>query len=135
MPACSNHPQIEASAPCGHCGRSFCDGCLVDLIGQRLCEACKGRLVSGITTRPQQHPLALPALLVPTLGYLACGLPVLVTSPIGLLLGMRVLRELRDRPHYTGRTLALAGMVISGGTLAAFVIAMIGTLTMIRSWR
>lgn len=103
----------------------------MDIVGRRLCEECKAHVIGGMAGRSLQHPLALAALLVPTLGYMAtCGVGTLVTSPIGLVLGLRVLRELREAPHLSGRSLALAGLVVSGGTLATVVIAMVATLVM-----
>jgi hypothetical protein len=41
MAGCINHPEIEAAATCGRCGRPLCERCVVELLGQRLCAACR----------------------------------------------------------------------------------------------
>ena len=125
--ACIYHPNIEESAPCDRCGRYFCDQCLVAILGRTLCGECKTSLVAGTVERAQRHPLAIVALVVPVVGYASCVL-VPITSPLGLYLGWKVMRELRDRPHLSGRTLALAAMVISGGTLGTFLVGLTAAL-------
>ena len=127
LPSCLNHPAAPAEASCTHCGRSFCAGCLVELVGQRLCAECKEVALRDVFVSRSRHPDALPALIVPIVGWLTCVfLPV--TSSLGLWFGWRALRDIRAEPRYSGRTLALAGMVISGATLADWLIALVATL-------
>jgi hypothetical protein len=127
IPACLNHPEVEAAAPCSYCRRPFCSGCLVELVGRLLCAECKETALREILATQRRHPQALPALIVPIVGLLTCVfLPV--TSSVGLWLGWRALREIQADPRYSGRTLALAGLVVSGATLADWVIALIATL-------
>jgi len=124
---CVNHPDVDATAPCTHCGRAFCSGCLVELVGRLLCAECKDTALRDILVSRQRHPQALPALIVPIIGLVTCVfLPV--TSSVGLWLGWQALREIQADPRYSGRTLALAGLVVSGATLADWVIALIATL-------
>jgi hypothetical protein len=118
---CTAHPQIDETAPCAGCGRPFCESCLAEILGRRLCADCKQHAVQNITRRPQQHPLALWSVLVPAIGYFLCLVPV--TSSIGLYLSWKTLRELRDAPHLSGRSAALAGMVISAGSLGTLLLA------------
>jgi hypothetical protein len=129
VPTCVYHPQVEETVPCAGCGRPFCENCLAEIMGQRLCADCKSRMVQGVQEaghRRQQHPLALSSVLVPVLGYIfTCALLVPLTSLIGLYLGSRVLRETGQQEGYSGRSIALAGMVISGGTLFTWVVAVI----------
>jgi hypothetical protein len=126
VPVCLNHPYVEATRPCAQCARPFCDGCTVEITGRRMCQECKAWAVVGVVQRPQMHPLALPALLVPALGYLFCLTPI--TAPVGLYMGRRVLDEIRQEPHLGGRSMALAAMVVAGGTLATFLIALLAII-------
>ncbi len=41
MADCLNHPWIESHAACSRCGQPFCDSCLVELLGNRLCAPCR----------------------------------------------------------------------------------------------
>jgi hypothetical protein len=127
IPTCLNHPNVEATAPCAHCRRPFCSSCLVELVGRRLCAECKETALSNLLLSRQRHPQALPALIVPIIGMLTFVL-LPITSSVGLWLGWQALRDIRAEPRYAGRTLALAGMVVSGATLADWLIALIATL-------
>ena len=92
-----------------------------------LCAECKDTALGHLLVSRQRHPQALPALIVPIIGLLTCiFLPI--ASSVGLWLGWRALRDIRAEPRYSGRTLALAGMVLSGATLADWIIALIATL-------
>lgn len=127
QPTCTLHPHLEALALCSHCGRPYCAGCLVELVGRRLCGECKGAMLSEVLIARRRHPNALASLIVPIVGWMTCVfLPL--TSALGLWLGWRALREIEAEPRYTGRTLALAGMVVSGATLADWLIALVATL-------
>lgn len=127
IPPCVNHPSLEAVAACTQCGRPFCAGCLVELVGRQFCAECKAGALQELLVTRQRHPQALPALLVPIVGLLTCIL-IPVTSGFGLWLGWQALRGIRAEPRYEGRTLALAGMVVSGAILADWLIALIATL-------
>jgi hypothetical protein len=95
-------------------------------MGQGLCADCKALAVQGVIQRKARHPLALLALFVPIMGYVLCS-PAMVpiTGPAGLYLGWKVLRELAEQPHLSGRSAALAGMVIGGGTLGVWLLAVL----------
>ena len=127
MATCINHPHIEETRPCTKCGRPFCDQCLAELMGQRLCADCKAEAVQGAFVQPRQHPLAVVALVVPIVGYAACCVLVPITSPVGLYLGWKVLREVREQGQYSGGSAALAAIVVSAGTLGVFLLAVVAT--------
>jgi hypothetical protein len=140
---CTNHPADDAAQPCTRCERPFCDRCLAELLGQRLCVECKAGYLSELVgpdesggeraayavppERRVRHPYALLALVIPVIGYVTfvCS-PV--TGAVGLWLGARALRDINASGHYSGRTLALAGMVVSGGVLVTWVVAVAATL-------
>lgn len=124
---CTNHPLQEAVAPCSHCGRPYCPACLVELVGRRLCADCKEAMLSQVLATRRRHPNALASLIVPIVGWMTCVLLPL-TSGLGLWLGWRALRDIRAEPRYTGRTLALAGMVVSGATLVNWLLALIAVV-------
>lgn len=127
MPTCINHPAIEETVECGGCNRPFCEQCVVQILGRQLCGECKTTALQGAFQRPAAHPLAVISLAVPVAGYLLC-VPIPITSTLGLWLGWRVLRELELQPHLSGRGPALAALVVSGSTLATWVIALIATI-------
>ena len=96
-------------------------------MGQKLCGECKLQSVTGIVEQRRQHPLALLSLVVPIAGYVTCvGIPF--TSGLGIYLGWKVIREIREKPHLSGGSLALAGMVVSGGVLATWLVALVASL-------
>jgi hypothetical protein len=97
-------------------------------MGRAFCFDCKGEVTLGVTERRERHPLVIIALVVPIIGYLLCSPLLPITSLVGLWLGSRVLRELKERPYYTGRSAALAALVISGGTLATWVVGVLAML-------
>jgi hypothetical protein len=41
MANCVNHPWTETGAGCARCAQSFCDACLVEFLGERLCGPCR----------------------------------------------------------------------------------------------
>lgn len=127
MNFCTNHPLAATSEVCADCGRPFCENCLADLMGRRLCAECKERSVRGVTRRLERHALAIPALVVPLAGYLTlCLVPV--TSPIGFYLGYKVVREVEENPSLSGRSAGLMAMVISGALLVNWLLAWVALL-------
>jgi hypothetical protein len=124
---CTVHPHAEAAQACARCERPFCDRCLVEILGGLVCEECKASALKGVISTPGVHSLAVVSLVVPVVGYLAC-VPIPLTSSIGLVLSLKALRDISQHSHYSGRTLALIGLVISASTLATFLIALIATL-------
>ena len=126
MPVCLNHPHVEETQPCAQCGRPFCDRCLVEITGRKLCNECKAFSVTGVVSRPERHPQAILALLIPVVGYVFCLTPV--TSTIGLFMGRRVLQEIEREPNLSGRSVALAAVVVSGGTLATFAATLVAII-------
>lgn len=129
MPVCVVHPHIEQTLPCDGCALPFCEQCLADIMGQRLCEHCKLSAVHGMVQARKPHPLAVWSILVPAIGYMLCFfLPI--SGLAGLYLGSRVLAEIREQPHYSGRSAALLGMVIGGGHVATWAAAVAGMLVL-----
>lgn len=37
---CVNHPEVEVSGACVHCGKMFCSACLIDIKGKNYCKPC-----------------------------------------------------------------------------------------------
>lgn len=125
MQTCTNHPYAADAQPCESCGQPFCEHCRVEIMGRQLCSACKQGAVAGIMERKRQHPLALWSLLTPLGGYLLCGFLVPITGPLGIYLGTKVLREIEAQGTWGGRSLALAGIATSVGTLLPWVLSVI----------
>jgi hypothetical protein len=124
---CTVHPHVPASAACAHCARPFCENCLADLMGQRLCAECKQKAVQGVTRRAERHALAVPALVVPLAGYFTlCLVPI--TSPIGFYLGYKLVREVEENPTLSGRSAGLAAMVLSAAMLVNWLLACVALL-------
>ena len=38
---CANHPTVPTGATCARCGRPFCESCLTELMGSRVCGWCR----------------------------------------------------------------------------------------------
>jgi hypothetical protein len=96
-------------------------------MGSQLCLDCKAKSLVSVYERRTQHPLAAMSLIVPIAGYLLC-LPIPITSVVGLWLSRKVLRELGEQPHLAGRSVALAALVVSGGTLGTWLVALTATV-------
>ncbi len=125
MQSCTNHPYAADAQPCEGCGQPFCELCRVEIMGRHLCLACKQGAVAGVMERKRQHPMAIWSLLTPLFGYLLCGVLVPVTGALGIYLGNKVLREIELEGHWGGRSLALAGIVTSVGTLLPWTLSVI----------
>ena len=98
-------------------------------MGQQLCGDCKQQSVLGVVEQRRQHPLALLSLAVPILGYVTCVL-IPITSGLGIYLGSKTLREIREKPYLSGGSLALLGIVVSGGVLACWLLALVAALVL-----
>lgn len=85
-------------------------------MGKALCEECKQVEVSGVVARRQVHPLAVASLVSAAAGYFTCIL-VPVACPVAIYLGRRALREMRERRHLGGHTIAHAGILLSVAVL------------------
>ncbi len=131
MALCHQHPDRETELACDGCGRSFCESCLVGILGRTLCEECKFVAVKGVTAPRRRHPNATLVMVLPIVGYITH--LALFTGPIGLYLGRKMLTEVSEDPNYTGRTLAMVGMMVSGASLVAWIVgAAAGLLVGIR---
>ncbi|MCC2670832.1 MAG: hypothetical protein K0Q72_3303 [Armatimonadetes bacterium] len=49
MPTCINHPYEAARQICPDCGIGYCDACLVEFLGQRVCGPCRDRRLAQMT--------------------------------------------------------------------------------------
>jgi hypothetical protein len=116
--ACVNHPEVEAAAACSRCGRPLCSGCVVELLGQPLCAACRDWRVAEL----QGHTARVytPARRRRTGGIVAIVFLVgLLLPPALLFLALRLL-DLHLAPAVTG---LLAVAAITAG------VAVVGALS------
>jgi hypothetical protein len=123
VPACTLHPQIETAESCGLCGRPFCDRCTVEILGQHLCEGCKGHAVGQLLRPRRQHPTVMWSLLLPLIGYFGCQVLIPATSIAGIVMARKALAEIAREPGYTGRSVGLVALVVSWGTLVTWTLA------------
>ena len=148
MPTCQNHPAIEAEAPCASCGQPYCDACLVQFQGLRLCGRCRDlRLGQMLGHRPQGiQPSTPPTLadhIIPArnpqalIGYylgVFSLIPCLgnLLGPAALALGILALRARRREPNLPGATHAIVAIVLGSLTTlvywGAIILMLIGTL-------
>ena len=49
---CTNHPQTESIAYCGHCGRALCAECRREVSGMIYCESCLANRLRSTTLPP-----------------------------------------------------------------------------------
>ena len=144
--ACANHPGVPAAAGCGACGRPFCEDCLVEFMGLRLCGACKeARLAHFSGSQPQasgpptvadhivpaKNPPALIAYYLGVFSFIPCAGNVL--GPAAIIVGVMGLRAQRANPNLPGKGHAIAGIVLGPltslcywGLVLAFVLYAVG---------
>jgi hypothetical protein len=53
---CANHPMVPTGSICAHCGRPFCENCLTEMMGRRLCGWCRDFHVSRLQTQASVDP-------------------------------------------------------------------------------
>jgi hypothetical protein len=67
---------------------------------------------------PRTSRMAITSLVLGILSYLTCGVTFLVSTPLGLILGLIAMSKIRkSQGQLGGRGLALAGVIVSGATV------------------
>jgi len=117
---CANHPDVLTSQACEQCRRAFCDDCLVNIQGRRLCGECKAILVRGLQRRSgggNQH--ASEAFVLALVGILICG-PIL--QPLALYKALQARKAEAADPTLPGRWKTTAALIISSVVLLFYVV-------------
>ena len=132
MPTCQNHPAIVAAAPCASCGQPFCDSCLVQFQGRRVCGPCRNLLLAqaqgyradGIQPSapptvvdhiiPARNPMALIGYYLGVFSLIPCVGNLL--GPAALVLGILALRARRRDRNLPGAAHALVAIVLGSIT-------------------
>jgi hypothetical protein len=140
---CANHPDVPSAAPCGSCGRPFCERCLVPFMAQRLCGPCKEARpaqAGGGPAQPTAPPTIvdhlLPAKNPPSLIAYYLGVFSLIPcagnllGPAAIIVGVIGLRAQKANPNLPGKGHAIAGIVLGSltsllywGLVVAFVLS------------
>ncbi len=70
------------------------------------------------TTPPKTSGMAIASLVLGLLSFVSCGLTALITSPLGLILGLVAINKInKSSGRLRGQGYALAGTIISGVTI------------------
>jgi tetratricopeptide (TPR) repeat protein len=140
---CLNHPGAAAETACAGCRRPFCPSCLVSLQGRLLCGPCRDTRVArmqgdtGSPTMadqilPVRNPQALTGYYIGVFSLIPCF--GLVAGPAALILGMRGLRAVRERPELPGKAHAITATVLGAlTTLANWGLLLFGLLAFLLS--
>ena len=68
--------------------------------------------------KPRTSGMAISSLVCGILSFISCGLTLLITSPLGLILGLMAMGKIKkSQGQLGGRGLALAGTIVSGVSL------------------
>jgi hypothetical protein len=122
---CTNHPGIETERACSRCARPFCEACLAELLGRSFCAGCKEITVRQMQSGRERNPQAVAALVVSIVGVVLCSSVAPIVSTIGLVLGLRSLADSRLRRPAGRYDMEWASIVLSGGTLALWVVGLL----------
>src|SRR6266545_1652279 len=134
---CLNHEETPKQKNCSDCGEAFCADCLVELRGQTLCGPCKNFRARLLQRPPQLSGKALSSVLV---GLLCLPLPfwlmslgltsdttyltllALVPQLIALALGVLAVRDTETKARFTGRSLAVTGVLTGAVTVVVTIL-------------
>ncbi len=122
-PGCPNHPEQPAAACCRACGRWFCPECLVELLGQPLCEPCKKRrleqlqaggayLPEPVSTVPPENWWAVVSFALALCGLYPC--VGLATGPLAVIAGILGLIRSRQMAGHPRKWAAVTGLALGG---------------------
>ena len=109
-PQCVNHPHVATAERCARCVRSYCGDCLVPILGQSFCAACK-----AVSVRNLQRKVAVPdrqahgALMYSVVGVLLCAF----LHPVAIARAVQALKRHKGDPTWTDRWKAVTAVVIS----------------------
>jgi hypothetical protein len=135
---CFNHEDTPSRQTCADCGEAFCERCVVTFQDAVRCGPCKNFRVRTLLRPPRPSTLAIVSLVVALLGAPIgfCGanmahgtgsgspLAVLAAAVVGLcaplvalVLGLRGLQEIENKPKVGGRALAMTGVTTAAASL------------------
>ena len=124
---CLVHPGVPAVATCAGCAESFCDGCMVEIRGQRYCSSCKSMAVSADDFGPvAEAPEAAEALKYAILGIFCIGI---VLEPIAIAKAIQAQNAIKTNPQLSGEGKANAALIIGIVFLVVWVLAMLSYIT------
>src|SRR4051794_7384808 len=110
-PDCVYHAGVHSAEACQACGWPFCEGCLVEFQGRRLCGGCKnGALASMVNQKPRPNSDARDAFIMALLGMVVLGV---ILQPLALIRGTRALKKCKEDPSLGDRWRATAAVAIS----------------------
>ena len=116
---CRNHPSVPAIDRCAGCAEPHCHNCLVEVGGQKYCEACKTLAVQGRTLVLEQATmpckLASEALTTAIVSLFCFGM---ILGPVAIYKASKARKEIDADPQLTGW----------GKTNAAIFIGIVGLL-------
>ena len=130
-PACINHPAEPAAGVCSACACAFCEGCLVELLGRRMCGPCRDTHLAQMQNRPEnfeqmmelaakrvsvehRNEYAQGAFYLGLASLLPCGGQFIGVAAV--ILGILGLRACLKDPDVPGRAYSIAGIVLGAGS-------------------
>jgi hypothetical protein len=113
---CKNHPGVVAAGRCAGCAEAFCGNCLVEVLGQWYCGACKTMAVPNATLNYEAGTIpckeADEALKYAIIAIFCFG-PIL--GPMAIVKASKAKKMIDLNPRLTG----------SGKVTAAYIVATI----------
>jgi hypothetical protein len=124
---CAHHPDAPAGERCAECRIPFCESCLVELRGRRICGICKAAEVREmLRVELPRNNQAHDALLLALLGAVCIG-PGLFLEAVALAQGIVALRVRVGRPA-PDRWKAGLAIGIASATLAVYLYGLVALL-------
>ena len=121
---CRNHDAVAAVERCAGCAESFCQHCLVEVLGQKYCASCKVMAVKGPPPVKEGNlpcEAAGKALTYSIIGIFCFGI---VLGPMAVAKAIEARKEIRDDPDLAGLAKANVGLLLGIAVLVFWVLGM-----------
>lgn len=111
---CVYHPRVQSAQFCPTCGRSYCDDCLVEFRGRKICGECKDAEVAMLQ-RQSSAQTPLTALIISIIGAAGGAMCCIISacSIVGIIMGYQSLGNIREgKLPRSARPTALAAVTV-----------------------
>ncbi len=121
---CVHHSHVESVQFCLMCGKSYCDNCLVEFRGRKICGACKDAEVAALQ-RQSNSQAPMTALIFSIIGVAGGAMCCVICacSIVGIVMGYQSLREIREgQLPPSSRPTAVAAVTVGWVGIAVLVL-------------
>lgn len=121
---CVYHPNVESAQFCPTCGKTYCDDCLVEFRGRKICGECKDAEVATLQ-RQGNSQTPMTGLILGIIGVAGGAMCCVICacSIVGIVMGYQSLREIQeDKLPRSSRPAAVAAVTVGWVGVAVLVL-------------